>query len=72
MEKGETVKRGTIEITLTLRGEPAAVVHALAEGLPVEALVGIRDGMTAELEHRLAVAKLRPRRSRPRRARAGK
>jgi hypothetical protein len=53
MEKGQTMKNtGTITITLKLRGEPAAVVAALANGLPVDALEGIRDGMTAELEAR--------------------
>ena len=42
----------TIEIRLTLRGDPAGVVNALANGLPLEALVDIRDGMTEELERR--------------------
>lgn len=42
----------TIEITLTLRGEPTAVVHALANGLPIEALDEIRGGMVAEMEKR--------------------
>ena len=44
--------KATIEITLTLRGEPTAVVHALANGLPLEALDGIRGGMVAEMEKR--------------------
>lgn len=55
MEKGEKVKRkpdNTIEITITLRGNPAGVVDALANGIPLEGLVAIRDGMTAELEAR--------------------
>jgi len=42
----------TIEIRLTLRGDPAGVVNALANGLPLEALVDIRDGMTEEVERR--------------------
>jgi hypothetical protein len=55
MEKGKApMKKATIEITLKLRGEPTAVVHALAHGLPVEALEGIRGGMVAELEKRRA------------------
>jgi hypothetical protein len=54
METGEKVKKNTgeIMITLKLRGEPAAVVRALAHGLPVEALEGIRGGMVEELEKR--------------------
>lgn len=48
------MKKGTIELTVTLRGEPGAVVHALANGLPVDALEGIRDGMVRELEKRSA------------------
>ena len=45
-------KKGSAVITvaLTLRGEPTAVVAALANGLPTDALKGIRDGMIAELE----------------------
>jgi len=45
-------ERNTIEITITLRGNPAGVVNALANGIPLEGLVAIRDGMTAELEAR--------------------
>lgn len=54
MEKGQTMRKGTGEITITLklRGEPKAVVAALANGLPVEALEGIRGGMVEELEKR--------------------
>lgn len=48
MKKG----KATIEITLTLRGEPVAVVRALANGLPIEALDEIRGGMVAEMEKR--------------------
>lgn len=44
--------KNTIEITITLRGNPAGVVDALANGIPLEGLVAIRDGMTAELEQR--------------------
>ncbi len=49
------MKKGTaaITVTLTLRGEPTAVVHALANGLPVEALDELRGGMVAEIEKRL-------------------
>lgn len=43
---------GTITISLKLRGEPAAVVAALANGLPREALEQIRDGMIDELDAR--------------------
>jgi len=62
METGATVKKAkdnTIEIRLTIRGNPAGVVNALANGLPLEALADLRDGMTAELERR----RLRPSRS---------
>lgn len=53
MEARATLKRkDTIEITITLRGNPAGVVDALANGIPVDGLVAIRDGMTAELEAR--------------------
>ena len=55
------MKKGTIELTITLRGEPTAVVHALANGLPVDALEGIRDGMTRELQKRLQAAARFPR-----------
>jgi cytochrome P450 len=41
-----------ITVSLTLRGEPTAVVAALANGLPLDALEGIRDGMQRELEER--------------------
>lgn len=41
-----------ITVSLTLRGEPQAVVAAMAHGLPLDALEGIRDGMQAELEKR--------------------
>jgi hypothetical protein len=44
--------KALITVSLTLRGEPAAVVAAMANGLPVDALEGIRDGMQAELEKR--------------------
>lgn len=44
--------KAVITVSLTLRGEPTAVVAALANGLPVEALEGIRDGMQRELEER--------------------
>jgi hypothetical protein len=59
MKKGSAV----ITVALTLRGEPTAVVAALANGLPTEALEGIRDGMIAEMEKRIA----RPRRKGTRR-----
>ena len=58
MEKGQTMKKAkgsaVITVALTLRGEPTAVVAALANGLPTEALEGIRDGMIAEMEKRIA------------------
>jgi|GraSoiStandDraft_49_1057285.scaffolds.fasta_scaffold120884_3 hypothetical protein len=44
--------KALITVSLTLRGEPAAVVAAMANGLPVDALEGIRDGMQRELEER--------------------
>jgi hypothetical protein len=44
--------KAVITVSLTLRGEATAVVAALANGLPVDALEGIRDGMQAELEKR--------------------
>jgi hypothetical protein len=52
MEKGQTMRKNTGEITVAIKikGEPTAVVHALANGLPTSALEGIRDGMIAELE----------------------
>lgn len=46
------MKKGTIEITITLRGNAAGVVDALANGIPREGLESLRDGMTAELEKR--------------------
>lgn len=50
MEKGATLKKtNTIEITITLRGNPAGVVDALANGIPLEGLVAIRDGIQGEL-----------------------
>ncbi len=56
MEKGQTMKKATdkntIEIRLTIRGDAAGVASTLANGFPLEALVDIRDGMTAELEQR--------------------
>lgn len=75
MEKGETVKKEpVITITLTLRGVPGALAHALANGLPMAALEEIRDGMTEELHRRQKLAKRDPRRRRPTRivGRAGK
>ena len=62
MEKGQTMRKGEIEITLTLRGNPAGVVNAIANGLPRQALEGIRDGMIAELEARKKKPARRPRR----------
>jgi hypothetical protein len=44
--------KAVITVALTLRGEPTAVVAALANGLPIDALEGIRDGMQRELEER--------------------
>lgn len=66
--------KNTIEITITLRGNPAGVVDALANGIPLEGLVAIRDGMNDEL----AMRRERPARGRRRqvriraRSRAGK
>ncbi len=45
-------KKPILTITITLRGEPGALAHALANGLPLPALEEIRDGMTEELERR--------------------
>jgi hypothetical protein len=47
-----TKNTGTITIALKFRGEPAAVVAALANGFPLEALEQIRDGMIKELDAR--------------------
>jgi hypothetical protein len=44
--------KAVITVSLTLRGEPLAVVAALVNGLPKDALEGIRDGMQRELEER--------------------
>ncbi len=46
------MKKGTIRLTITLRGEPVAVGHALANGLPSDVLKEIRDGMVREIEKR--------------------
>ena len=43
-----------ISITLKLAGEPSAVVGALVNGLPREAIVALRDRMGEELEKRRA------------------
>lgn len=48
----KTLPKGTIEIVVKLRGEPRAVVKALANGLPLEALEGIHEGMKKELAKR--------------------
>ena len=55
------MKKGTdvLEVTLTLRGDPAGVVNAFANGLPLEALVAIRDGMAAELHKQLGTRRKR-------------
>lgn len=46
--------RDEIAITIKLAGEPAAVVGALVNGLPREALEALRDRMGDELEKRRA------------------
>ena len=46
------IRKGEIEVKLTIRGTAVGVVNALANGLPLEALKGIRDGMTEELAKR--------------------
>jgi hypothetical protein len=43
-----------ISITIKLAGEPTAVVGALANGLPREALEQLRDRMGEEIEKRRA------------------
>jgi len=58
-------RKDTIEITVTLRGNPAGVVNALANGLPLEALVDIRDGLDDEM----AMRRERPARGRRRQVR---
>lgn len=46
------MKRNEIELRITLRGKPAPVVDALANGLPPKALEALRDGMIEEIAKR--------------------
>ena len=46
------MKRGEIAITVRLAGKPEAVVDALANGLPSEALEALRDRLAIEAVRR--------------------
>lgn len=41
-----------IEVTVTLRGEPATVIHALAKGLPRETLEAMHVALTRAVAKR--------------------
>lgn len=55
-------KSDEIAITIKLRGEPAAVVGALVNGLPKPAIEELRDRMALEVERRRAKPARRRRR----------
>ncbi len=43
------------QVEITYRGEPGAVIHAMVNGLPREALVEVQDALERELAKRAGV-----------------